>query len=308
MDGVGGVAVSSFARILEGLDRRWIFLAMAIAVAGPIVYIGLTGKTLPETATPAAEAVYDAIEALPSGSRVLMSFDFDPASGGELIPMATSLVHQCAARGHKMYFIALWPLGPQLIEETIKRVIRADYPHLKDGVDYINFGYQAGNEAVMKVMLTDFVKAFPKTAGGGASGEVPMMNGVTRVSDFPLLITVSAGYPGAKEWVQYVVSSSGGAIEMVTGCTGVQTPQLYPYFPGQLTGMLGAIKGAAEYESLVNENISKASGDARVEPKYQEAQRRMGPQLGAHLLMVVLIALGNFAYFAKRRESVRGAA
>ncbi len=300
--------MSGFIKVLEGLDRRWIYLAMAISVAGPIIYIGLTGRTLPESATPAAEAVYNAIEELPARSRVLFSFDFDPGSGGELIPMATSLVHQCAARGHQMYFIALWPLGPQLIEDTIKRVITADYPHLKEGVDFVNFGYQAGNEAVMKVMLTDFVKAFPKTKTGDASAQVPMMEGVTRASDFPLLITISAGYPGAKEWVQYVVSSSGGKVKMVTGCTGVQTPQLYPYFPGQLAGMLGVIKGAAEYESLVNANLAKTSGDAKVQPKYQEAQRRMGPQLGAHLLMVALIVLGNIAYFAKRREGARASA
>jgi len=44
--------MSKFITILEGLDRRWIFLAMAISVAGPILYIGITGKTLPETQLP----------------------------------------------------------------------------------------------------------------------------------------------------------------------------------------------------------------------------------------------------------------
>ncbi len=296
--------MSGFIATLERLDRRWIFLAMAIAVAGPIIYIGLTGKTLPETSTPAAKAVYDEIEKLPKGSRVLISYDFDPGSAGELLPMATSLVHQCAARDLKMVFIALWPLGPQMVNDTIDRVIKSDYPKMQEGIDYINLGFQSGNEAVMKVMLTDFPKAFPKSEKGTATGQIPVMSGVTRVADFPLLITISAGYPGAKEWVQYVVSSSGGKIKMVTGCTGVQTPQLFPYYPTQLSGMLGAIKGAAEYESLVNESLAPGDGSP-VQPKYLEAQRRMGPQLGAHLLMVALIILGNIAYFAQRREKAQ---
>ena len=42
---------------------------------------------------------------------------------------------------------------------------------------------------------------------------------------------------------------------MVSGMTGVQAPLMYPYYPGQLKGLLGAIKGAAEYESLVNDWI-----------------------------------------------------
>ena len=297
--------MSKFITILEGLDRRWIFLAMAISVAGPILYIGITGKTLPETPTPAARAVYKEIEALSPGTPVLISFDFDPASGGELTPMATSLVHQCAARGLRMVFIALWPLGPQLIDETIKRVILADYPNLKEGVDYVNLGFQSGNESVMKVMLTDFAKAFPITKNGVAVGDVVALKGIQRVGNFPLLITISAGYPGAKEWIQYVISSSGGKIKMVTGCTGVQTPGLYPYYPVQLNGLLGAIKGAAEYESLVNSSLAPKDSSAAIPAKYLEAQRRMGPQLGAHLLMIALIILGNIAFFAQRNSKVR---
>jgi hypothetical protein len=71
---------------------------------------------------------------------------------------------------------------------------------------------------------------------------------------------------------------------------------MYPYYPGQLAGILGAIKGAAEYESLVNQSIG---GD--VPPKYREAQRRMAPQLFGHLLMVALIVAGNALFFMGRK-------
>jgi hypothetical protein len=39
-----------------------------------------------------------------------------------------------------------------------------------------------------------------------------------------------------------------------------------------------------------------------IEPKYQDAQRRMAPQLVAHVLMVGLIVLGNVIFFAGRRK------
>ena len=70
------------------LDRRWIYLAMMLAVALPILWNGVTGKTFPESPTPPSQACFDAVEALPEGSRVLVSFDYDPASEGELAPMA----------------------------------------------------------------------------------------------------------------------------------------------------------------------------------------------------------------------------
>ncbi len=281
---------------LDRVDRRWIFLLMFLAVAGPILWIGITGKTLPETATPAAKAAFDVIDRLPPRSLVLFSFDYDPASAGELQPMATSLMRQCAAKGHRMVFIALWPLGSQMAQQTIAEVIREDYPALREGEDFVNMGFQAGNEAVMKLLLTDFAKAFPKDTRGEACAGIPMLKGVKSVADFPLLISVSAGYPGSKEWVQYVVSARRDQVRFVTGCTGVSAPQLYPYFPQQVAGLLAAIKGAAEYESVVNASIP-----GETQPKYQQAQRRMAPQLVAHLLMVGLIIAGNTIYFARRR-------
>jgi hypothetical protein len=67
--------------------------------------------------------------------------------------------------------------------------------------------------------------------------------------------------------------------------------------------MLAAIKGAAEYETLINERYPIEGG--LPVPELREAQRRMGPQLTAHLLMVTLIILGNVVYFAQRRARKR---
>lgn len=281
---------------LQSLDRRWIFLLMAFAVAVPILWSGLTGRTPPEAPTDAARRVLKVIDDLPEGSRVLFAFDYDPASAGELQPMATSLIRQCAARKLRIVCIALWPLGGNMAQETIASVIRADFPAMREGVDFVNLGFQAGNEGVMKVVLTDFTKAFPKDVRGQAASDLPILEGVRTVRDFPLLVNVSAGYPGSKEWVQYVVSASEGKVRMIAGCTGVQTPQMYPYYPGQLAGLLGAIKGAAEYENLLN---SVMGGEPA--PKYLEAQRRMAPQLFGHLLLVGLIVMGNLIQFAGRR-------
>lgn len=288
----------SLAARLQSLDRRWIFLLMALAVAVPILWSGLTGRTPPETPTDAARTVLRTIDELPEGSRVLFAFDYDPASAGELQPMATSLMRQCAARKLRIVCIALWPLGGNMAQETIAKVIRADFPNLREGVDFVNLGFQAGSEGVMKVVLTDFTKAFPKDVRGQVASDLPILEGVRTVRDFPLLVNVSAGWPGSKEWVQYVVSASEGKVKMIAGCTGVQTPQMYPYYPGQLTGLLGAIKGAAEYENLLNATMG---GDPA--PKYLEAQRRMAPQLFGHLLLVGLIVVGNLVQFLGRREA-----
>jgi hypothetical protein len=283
---------------LRTLDRRWIFLLMLWAVLLPIYYIGVTGRTFPEVPSALAQATFDEIDRLSPGDPVLLSFDYDPASEGELQPMATAFVKHCADKKLRMYFMALWPVGPQMVQNTIDEVIRTDYPHLVYGQDYVNLGYKSGYEAVIRVVTTNIRELYTTDARGTAVQDIPMMKGITSVQDMKLIINVSSGYPGVKEWVQYAATPYP-AIRLVAGTTGVQAPLVYPYVPSQLRGLLGAIKGAAEYEKLVID----AYGGPQPDPKYLEGLRRMGPQLVAHLLVIMLIVVANVLYFKDRREA-----
>ncbi len=282
---------------LRDLDRRWIFLLMALAVAIPILF----GLQFPETPGALAQRVFDEIERLEPGDRVLMAWDFDPSTEGELGPMATSFALHCCEKGAKMYFVTLVPPGPQMIEETIETVLRADFPDLVYGEDYVNLGFKSGNEGVIKVIITELRGLYTTDARGTNIDQIPMCKDVDSVQQMDLIINVSGSYPGTKEWVQYAVTPFPDKVRMVAGCTGVQAPMFYPYIPEQLPGLLGAIKGAAEYEALV---VKRYLGD-RPDKKYLEARRRMGPQLIAHLLMIALILAGNWVYFVGRARGER---
>ncbi|MHC4130267.1 MAG: hypothetical protein ACYTEI_00100 [Planctomycetota bacterium] len=282
------------------LDRRWIFLLMFLSVAIPI----LLQLSFPEKPTGLAQNVFEEIEKLEEGAPVLLAFDFDPGSEGELGPMSTAFTLHCAHKKLKMFYLALWPVGPQMIEDAINRVIRTDFPHLKYGEDYVNLGYKPGQEGVIKVIVTDLRELYTTDDKGTNIDLIPMMEGIYSVQDFDLLINVSAGYAGSKEWVQYAATPFRDRIRMVAGCTGVQAPLLYPYIPEQLPGLLGAIKGAAEYEKLVLDKYYRAQGEEPPE-RYLEGIRRMGPQLVAHVLMIVLIIAGNTIYFVGKRRGVR---
>jgi hypothetical protein len=279
------------------LDRRWIFLLMLLAVAVPI----LLELSFPEKPSGLAEAVFNEIEALEEGAPVLLSFDYDPGSEGELGPMATAFTLHCAKKKLKMYFMSLWPVGPQMIDDAINKVIKTDFPNLEYGKDYVNLGYKPGYESVIKVIVTDLRELYTTDDRGTNIDQIPMMEGIHSVQDFDLVINVSAGYAGTKEWVQYAATPYRDRIRLVAGCTGVQAPLLYPYIPDQLPGLLGAIKGAAEYEKLVVDTYYRDRGE-EPPPRYLEGIRRMGPQLVAHVLMILLIIAGNVIYFVGRRR------
>ncbi|HRP62790.1 MAG TPA: hypothetical protein PK400_05825 [Phycisphaerales bacterium] len=283
---------------LTRLDRRWIFLAMFLAVAIPV----LLQPTLPESPTPIVQDVFDAIENLPPNSVVLMSLDYDPASQPELGPMSRAMTRHCALLGHRLIFMTLWPFGGPMITQDATNIIETEFADTYVyGENYLNIGFGPGFEAAIKLIVTDLSKQFPVDARLGRPLAVfPITRGVRNLQEVDLVISVGAGYPGTKEWVQYAATPYPD-IKIVGGVTGVSAPYLYPYVPGQLIGMLPAIKGAAEYEAALGKAYPRYA-----DKQYQSALRRMGPQLSAHVLMLGLIVLGNVIFFLERRRPRTG--
>ena len=276
---------------LSNLDRRWIFLLMLLAVSVPI----LMGIYFPVVSSPMSQSVFETIEDLPEGSKILMAFDYDPPSMGELEPMARAFTRHCAYRKHKMFFMTMWPQGPPMIDRSIK-MLNKEFPDYKYGEDYVNLGFRPGNEGVIKVVVTNIKELYGNDVDGKSLDDIPMTKNLKNTLEMDLVINVSAGYPGAKEWVLY--SASEYKQKMIAGTTGVGAPPLYPYIPSQLTGLLGAIKAAAEYEQI----LLTAYPQLKENEDAQEALRRMGPQDFAHLLIMALVLVGNWIYFVGRKQ------
>ena len=285
---------------LRNLDRRLIFLIMGLAVAIPI----LLRFVPPSQVTMMDQNVFDAIEDLPDGSRVLISFDFDPGSQGELLPMAMSFTRHLAEKKHKIYFMCLWPLGEPFIQDAMK-LLNEEYPDLKYGTDFMSFGYKPGGEAVIKNVVVDWKSLFITDSRKQDLNDIPLTANIKSAKAMDLLINISAGDPGTKQWIQYAATPVG--IQMVAGCTGVQAPLFYPYIPDPLSGLLAAIKGAAGYEQIMIQNYPELGEPEFVKARFSStaALQRMGPQYVAHLLMVLLILIGNVIFFVDRN---RGAA
>ncbi len=282
---------------LRNLDRRWIFLLMGVAVALPILLRFLP----PNEYTLMDKKVFDAIESLPDGSRVLVSFDFDPGSQGELLPMAMAFTRHCGFKKHKIYFMCLWPLGEPFIEDAME-ILNSEFEGLEYGENYMSFGYKPGGEAVIKNIIVDWKQLFITDSRKQSLEDIPMTANIKSAKSMDLLVNVCAGDPGAKQWVQYGATPAG--LPLVAGCTGVQAPLLYPYIPDPMAGLLAAIKGAAGYEQILLEKYPSLAEPEMIDSMFSTtaAFQRMGPQFVAHLLMLLLIVVGNFIFFLDRKR------
>ena len=222
------------------LDRRWIFLGMLVAVVVPM----LLGFTTPAAPSPEARAVFDRIENLPDGSRIGLAIDYDPASEAELHPMTIAVVRHCCLKRHKMYFVTLWPTALPIIDRAVRQVIDKEFAdsHLVYGEDYVLLGYQPGEQIAIQVLTRDIRASKARDDRNQSLDTLPMMDDVRGLKDMALLVNISAGYPGAKEWVQYAGAATG--LPVAAGSTGVQVPNLLPYLstptsPGPLIGLIG---------------------------------------------------------------------
>jgi len=284
----------SFWERVSALDRRWIFIFVGLAVLVPMLF----NLQCAQVASPIVRGIYDKIESIPPGSRVVMSFDYGPSTVPEIQPMVDAVIRHCLERDLKIVFLALWATGQNILTTTIDTMVAREYPQLEYGVHYANFGYKAGNQGVINVVLSDFYKMFPTDVEGAPSRDFPLMKGLRSFKDVELIISFGGGFPGIKEWVQF--AGDVGDIAIAGGCTAVAAPLLYPYYPQQMVGLMGGIKGAAEYEALLSEHFEKFR-DTEKFP--QRGHEMMGPQTVAHIVIMLFIVIGNMAYFMTRRQT-----
>ena len=275
---------------LQRLDRRWIFLIMAAAIVVPLYFpIGFPIKPSPMT-----KAAFAAVEALQPGDVVFMSMDVDPASTAELEPYYRAVIVQLKRKGVRLAFATLWYQAPPLVErwlrETVDTPLADERPYVRNQ-DYVYLGFREGKQNIMLGMGADLPRVFDgKTEDGTPLDSIPWMAPIRGLADFKLMVLVSAGSPGAKEYVQYVQNRY--ALRMVAVTTAVSTTDLAPYYQsGQLLGLVAGLSGSAEYEMLVGRPSIGVEGADVLN--------------AGHGVVIVAIVLGNVAFFAGRRRKRR---
>ena len=269
------------------VGRRVVFLYIGIALALPL----FMSISQPISVSDEVRGVYDALVELQPGSKVLVSFDYDPASAPELQPMAEAVLGECFERDLKVIIMGLWPMGPQQADialDSIMYRMGLTEQDLTYGEDYVNLGYQAGNEFVIQRMGSSFESMFQTDYRGLPYQDLPLVRNVRNFSNIDYSVNLSSGFPGTVEWVQVAVDRYG--MKLGAGNTAVQAPTVYPYLSsGQLVGLMGGMNGAAQFEKLT-----------QLEGK---ATTFMLSQSFSHIIVIAFIVIGNVAYFRSGRKS-----
>jgi hypothetical protein len=276
-----------FIKRLAKIPRQIIFVVIAIAVMIPLIIpLGLPVRIMPKS-----KQLFRAIDSLNARSNpVLISVDFDPQSMPELYPMLVAILRHCFARDVKVVLMTLWPQGSGLAEMALAQVPQ-EYGK-EYGTDYAFLGYKFGVTAVLLGMGNNIKAVFPVDYYGTPVDSVPMMTTIQNYDDISLVVTLSTGDPGWRAWLLF--AQSRYAANVGVGVTAVSAADVYPYTEsGQVVGLLAGMKGAAEYENLVDQG--------GYSEQIKTASRGMDAQSLGHLLIMVFIVLGNIGYIFARR-------
>ena len=215
--------------LLGLLDRRIIFLIVGLSVLIPLLkpeWIDLPIRPRPES-----QVVFDELNKLNEGDKVLLSFEYGPSTKPEIHPMSIAILKHLYAKNIQVYGFALWPDGNFMSTEVFSEV--SDDFGKKYGIDYVNLGYKPGAEAVVKGIAADIRALYTVDLKGTPISDIPMMNDVINIEDFDFVFSLSAGYPGSTEWVQYACDPKN--IPLSTGCTSIQVTDILPYVENSCT-------------------------------------------------------------------------
>lgn len=264
---------------MSRLDNRWIYMAVFISVLLPL----FRPLGLPITVGAETRRTYGVIDELEPGARVIVSPSFAPSSEGEILPQLYAVVQHLIERRAKLAWVSLNVEGVMYAERVMGELSGPNgYAY---GEDYVVLPFVPGMQTAVASIAKDFLKVFPEDAYGKQLSGLGALSGVESIQDFELLVDFNTG----DTTIYYLQQLQGKGVKVVSGASGVTVPYLLPYTAsGQLSGMLGGLRGAAEYEMLSGKKSTAVSG--------------MDAQSLSHGVILAFVIAGNFGYVKSQKK------
>lgn len=235
------------------IDRRWLFVLLTFSILIPIIKpLGIMSKSV----SPSVKKLYDFIEGLPEGSTIILSLDYDPSTAPELHPQGVAVLKHAFKKNLKVIITTFVAGSSGLIEEivtTVPKKYGKEY-----GKDFVVLPYMPNVVAVLTQMASDLHVMYNEDKDGRKLKEIEMMKSIKNYRDISAIICIT-GTALLDVWMVYVGDKYG--VPVMGGVTSISQVGYGPYLQkGQLKGLIGGMKGAAEYESLINEVWKGTSG------------------------------------------------
>ncbi|MFC2037851.1 hypothetical protein ACFLYD_07815 [Chloroflexota bacterium] len=241
--------------------------------------------------TPAVAALYQQIESLSRGAPVLVAFDYDPATLGEMDLLARATVRHLMDRDARVLAVSLLPAGSATAQNLLE-VVAAEHPGYSEGYGqrYANLGYLPGQAPAVRLLGQSLQTALPVDFYGNPVRELVAMQGLASIQDFDLIVELAVEQNTLRWWVEQ--ASTPFDVPLGAGVSASVEPLARPYYETpsrQLVGLVGGVTGAAMYETLLGGERPEGAMVARLDA-----------QMTGYLAFVLIILIGNGVYLMRR--------
>ncbi len=199
---------------------------------------------------PSVKNAYAFIEILPANANVLVSWDYDPATQGELQLLAQPILLHLQRKKARITFVSLRPFGANVAYDALasayyqqqRTVLAAPPPTL--------LGFIPGETVALRSLALSPVQTSPAPRVSAWSMAMePQMD----IGAFDLIIQLSADVTSSRDWVEQV-STQWQQTPLIVAASGAAAPMLRPYEQtGQIRVLLAGYPDAVAYEQLLGQ-------------------------------------------------------
>ena len=191
--------------------------------------------------TTRADQLRAVIAGLPPNTLVLVGFDPDLGTYGEIRAPVRAALDDLVAHGARLAFVSFTPEGRALAAAELDRLRRAG-----QGAAIADLGFIAGSEAGLVRSVSNVL---PTDAVGAVADSIRARGGAMYA--FNLVLVVSGGDLSARSWIEQVRPRLPG-ISLVAIAPTFLEPELAPYLrSGQLHALLATLRDGVAYADAV---------------------------------------------------------
>ena len=216
-----------------------------------VIILGGVWNLLAPAGAPLRPSVKDAyafIEILPPNARVLLAWDYDPATQGEMQLLAQPILQHLQRKGASAVYMSLRPFGPNVAADAFNFSQRWRPPNMASaGPPPVAFGFIPGeNAALRSLALSPVIASNQPAMSALATG----MHPAETIDAFDLIIEFSSDMASSQQWVEQIAVRS--ETPLLVAASGAVAPALRPYEQtGQIRVLLSGYPDALAYEFLL---------------------------------------------------------
>jgi hypothetical protein len=276
---------------------------MILAVGLPIVF-GISQKP---SRLVSAERMYDVVEKVQvqPGEVAMIWLDFGPNTIAENEPQAQVLIEHLFRRRIPVVLLSQYQQAERFLtkipNEVAKR-LEAEMPgqQWRYGEAWVNAGFRPGGAIFIQSMVNaaDVSKFLGRDVNGMPISHYPAFSAIGGVERVKLVGEIT-GLVGVFDNIIQFFQKNEYRPTIVHGCTSITIPEAYIFLDsGQLKGLLEGIAGAAWYSVVLKEHFPNSEN--------KELLVTNTALSAAHIVLILLIVLGNIVPLFQRRRANHG--